>query len=388
MALAFQPIRSRLVLFASGFEPLGPAQHQERFARTLMRTVQVWGIAAEADPLLEVGDAVARFRAGATGPDWRTEAEIRLLIWDDLLRAELARGIVPRLARGVAALASVIRRGTLKRYMAAHWRYGLFAMWPLLLLGGAATGGVVAGLLLGALPGAGMAAGLTAVACRYGHIDLLLADWAFARDLAKGAHEARIARFADEVIAARHAQVEEVVLVGHSLGAVFAVQALAESLRRDPDPPPRGPRFALVGLGSSVLKIALLPEAVRLRADLALLAGTPGLVWTDYASRRDVLSFERSEPVGFLGLPGRGPRLESVHPRDMVDTATWKRIRWNFLRLHRQYVMGNGRRHFLDFGLLACGPLPTGAGLRAERLLDHHGAISQDVVGLPEGLAA
>jgi hypothetical protein len=37
--------------------------------------------------------------------------------------------------------------------------------------------------------------------------------------------------------------------------------------------------------------------------------------------------------------------------------------------------MGNGRRYFLDFGLLLCGPLPAGAGLRPDRLLGIDGAL-------------
>jgi pimeloyl-ACP methyl ester carboxylesterase len=211
------------------------------------------------------------------------------------------------------------------------------------------------------------------------HLDILLADWRFAIDVARGRHAAyaaRITRFADEIAAALgRPGVDEVLLVGHSLGAVFAVEALAEALRRDPGLLRAGPRFALVGLGPSVLKIALHPAAGRLRAALARLADTPGLVWVDHSSRRDVLSFERSEPIATLGLPGHGPRLERVHPRDMVDAATWSRIRHQPLRIHRQYVLGNTRRYSLDFGLLSCGPLPVESGLRPDRVLGSDGAL-------------
>jgi pimeloyl-ACP methyl ester carboxylesterase len=76
---------------------------------------------------------------------------------------------------------------------------------------------------------------MTAFARRVLHLDLVLADWAFARDLARRrtvAHAARVRRFADEVIATtRRRDADEIALIGHSLGAVFAVQALAEALR-------------------------------------------------------------------------------------------------------------------------------------------------------------
>jgi hypothetical protein len=380
-----RPVRRRIVLYAPGFERLRPEEHRDRFARTLTRTAAVWSIDAEATPLVpSAGDALPTFSARASGPDWRTEAEIHLLAWDDLLRAELGRDALARLGRGTAALGRILLGGTLARYAAAHWRYGLFALYPMSLLLAIVAAGAAAGLVAGGgAAGVGLAAavlaGLMASARSVLHLDLLLADWAFARDLARhqtASHAVRVRRFADEILAAaRRADADEILLVGHSLGAVFAVMALAEALRRDRALLGRSRRFALLGLGSSVLKIALDPAAERLRTDLAQLATAPVLVWVDYPSRRDVLSFERSEPIEHLGLPGRGPRLESVHPRDMVDAAHWSRMRWNFLRIHRQYVMGNGRRYFLDFGLLLCGPLPAGAGLRPDRLLGIDGAL-------------
>lgn len=201
---------------------------------------------------------------------------------------------------------------------------------------------------------------------------MLLAGWRFARAVALGAHAgyATAVERAAAAIAAAMAErgCDEVVLSGHSLGAVFTVQALALALRRDPAllERPGAPRFALIGLGSSLLKIALHPAAAALRRDIAQLAATPGLIWQEHSSRRDALSFERVEPVATLGLAGRGPRIVGIQPRDMVDTRTWRRICWQPLRLHRQYVMGNGRRYFLDHGLMVRGPVPVSSGLRGQ----------------------
>lgn len=143
---------------------------------------------------------------------------------------------------------------------------------------------------------------------RWLHLRHLLADWVFARDLARGARpelDARIERFAQEIIAARHRQdVDEVALVGHSLGMVLLCEALATALTREPQVP--GPRLALVGLGSSVLKIALMPQARRLRDAVARIAVAPGLAWMEFTSRRDLVCFHRADPVAVLAWPGRG----------------------------------------------------------------------------------
>ena len=62
----------------------------------------------------------------------------------------------------------------------------------------------------------------------------------------------------------------------------------------------------VVGLGSSLLKIALMPQAARLRGGIARIATMPGLTWLEFTSRRDLVSFHRADPVAVLGLAGQG----------------------------------------------------------------------------------
>jgi pimeloyl-ACP methyl ester carboxylesterase len=220
---------------------------------------------------------------------------------------------------------------------------------------------------------------LVLLADRRAHLGHLFADWSFARDLAAGTRPeiaARIARFAEEIAAARRARdVEEVVLTGHSLGMVLLAQALAEALARDPDPPRPAPRLALVGLGSSLLKVALMPQGAALRAAVARIAAEPGLAWMEYTSRRDLVSFHRADPVAVLGLAGRGPAMERIHPRAMLDPAAWRRVRLSMLRAHRIYVTGHARRYFFDWGLIACGPGAVGRDAPPDRLLGPDGSL-------------
>ena len=42
----------------------------------------------------------------------------------------------------------------------------------------------------------------------------------------------------------------------------------------------------------------------------------------------------------------------------MVEEHTYRRFHLNFLRIHRQAVMGNERRYFYDYYMLCCGPIP------------------------------
>lgn len=378
------PVRRRLVLHVPGYEPLTAAEQQRRLSRTLDRCAATWGLRAGTGAGTAAPDgAVLAFPARLAGPDWATEAEIRILAWDDLIARDLAVPLPARILRGGMALARLLADGTIGRYRAAHWRYLLFVALPVAMLLGAVLAGLLAGMVAGGSAGlalgVALALALVVMADRRLHLGHLFADWVFARDLARGTRPdlaARIARFAAEIAEARRRRdVDEVVLIGHSLGMVLLAEALAAALEQEAGPPRPAPRLALVGLGSSLLKVALMPEADRLRRAVARIAAAPGLAWLEFSSRRDLVSFHRADPVAVLGLPGTGPRMERIHPRAMLDDAAWRRVRRSVLRAHRIYVTGNGRRYFYDWGLIACGPGAVGRGPFPDRLLGPGGAL-------------
>ena len=179
---------------------------------------------------------------------------------------------------------------------------------------------------------------------------------------------------AEEIIAAdRAGAVDEILLLGHSLGAVLAVDALDRALQRKPDLGSRGPRLALVTAGSSILKIGLHRAAGRLRDALVRVSRAPGLFWVDYQALADVMNFYRADPVRECGLQPTGrPIIRSVRIRHMLQPASYSRVRRNLYRLHCQFVSGNERRAIYDYFMLVCGPLPAEQQARL-----HEGASSQ-----------
>ena len=375
------PTRRRVVLHVPGYEPLDTAGQERRLRRVLTQSATVWSLRLETSMAKTSDDGVVRaFAARMAGPGWATAAEIRILGWHDLVARDLEVPLPVRMLRGAGALVALLANGTLGRYRAAHWRYLLFALLPVAMLAGALLAGMLAALAaggwMGLALGVAVAAGLLWLADRRAHLGHLCADWVFARDLARGQRAevtARIARFAEEVAAARRLEdVDEVVLTGHSLGMVLLAEALASSIAARHG----GPRLVLVGLGSSLLKLALMPQAGRLRAAVGQIAAAPGLAWVEFTSRRDLVSFHRADPVRVLGLPGQGPRMDAIHPRNMLDAAGWRRVRISMLRAHRIYVTGIGRRYFFDWGMIACGPGAIGRDPTPDRLIRPDGTIT------------
>src|SRR5262249_22770821 len=128
-----------------------------------------------------------------------------------------------------------------------------------------------------------------------------LADWIFARDYMYGRLpdiEARLEKFADRVIAvARAGKADEIVIIGHSLGATFVVDLLARALQRDRDLGRHGPALAVMTIGATIPKITLHPAGGRLRACAEKVAAEPSVFWVEYQAREDAISFYRFHPV-------------------------------------------------------------------------------------------
>jgi hypothetical protein len=366
-------IKTRRVYLLTGYEPLAPEAHHHRFAREIRRFEKTWSLAAEIGALtLRADSPVASWSATVSGPDFRTEADVRLLRWDDIVAEDMEQPAALRLPRYLLAAGDILVTGTFFRYVAAYWRYSLFAGYPLVLMAVIGALAWLAGWLwaVAGLPdtalvrlgvGGAVAVSLFALASRRLHLTYMLSDWIFARAMIRRrrpAIEARAEAFAAEIAQGVGAgDVDEVVVIGHSLGAAWMVDAVARALARDPELARRGFPLGLAGVGSSTLKIALHPAAGWLRAAVQRVADEPAITWAEYDSHVDFICFYKRNTVDALRLEtATKPVRRSIRLSRMLSPETWSRFRGNLLRIHRQYVMGNEQRYAYDFHMIACGP--------------------------------
>lgn len=338
--------------------------------REIGRFQTTWGLSATVGAAAEAPSSpVTSWPVTVAGPDFSVETDVRLLRWDDIVAEDMDLPVWRRLPLYLLAAGDMLVTGTFFRYAAAYWRYALFAAYPLVLLVLFAA----AGWLLPALPGvfgwplptlarlaggAAVFAALVAIAGPRLHLTYMLSDWIFARDMIRQSRPAITARaeaFAREIAAGLAAEdVDEVVVVAHSLGAVWMIDAVARVLASGGAG--RVP-LGLCGVGSSTLKIALHPSAGWLRERVRSLAEAPAITWAEYDSHVDFICFYKNNTAEALGLPASGrPVRQSIRLSRMLSPHTWRRFRGNLLRIHRQYVMGNEQRYAYDFHMIACGP--------------------------------
>jgi hypothetical protein len=189
----------------------------------------------------------------AHADDWQVETVHEVLLWDDIVRADFARPLLPRLGRAAIAYFDFSVTGTLFRYFRANWRFGLFSLFPPVLLAlFAAAAWVSAHFAVGFLGFAGpgglmveLTVGLTFFFAllrwpgRRWRVQQALEAWIAANDYLHGRRvdiEARLDGFAEVILApSRQTGVDEIVLVGHSMGAMLALDLVDRALAIDPE---------------------------------------------------------------------------------------------------------------------------------------------------------
>jgi hypothetical protein len=368
-------VRARLVVHIHGYQLTAPERFHRRFARDFATFGKTWSVETETGTPI-VSTRQGRWPAQAIGLNWSTRTDYRLIRLDDLIERGHHRPLLKRIVLGIRGLLDFILDRAIIGYFRFGWRYALFTLAPMAMMIASLLAGGLVGRWLSPITGPWLAmlVGIAAFAAAIGFFTkkffllILLEDWAFASDLARGL-QPEIAERIDEgsrdVLAAiASGGYDEVLLIGHSLGAVMILH-LAELLLKDL--PGNGadastpPRIAILTIGSSALKIGLHSAAEPLRRAAASVSSSPRLIWADYWSHHDVMNFPRTDPAVAMGLVPRFPTISRKAVfREMVSTETLNTLRFDFFRKHNLFFHAATRRSGYDYFMFTCGPFYCG----------------------------
>ena len=350
-------VRRRTVWYVHGFDPATTARYRRIFAAASER--------------LDV--VIEDLPGGAAG--WRarrgeTVTDVRHLRYEDLVRAWRAGPLWRRLWRGARAFAGSCREGAMQRLLRrAPWVPGL-AVFPFLVLGAPVA---VAALAFVAGPLAGIAAMAVAMAgalwlVRWSYLDVVADLFAWMTALARGegqadAYRARVRAMAAEI--AGGGEADEVLVVGHSLGGIGAIQAVAAVL--DGGTPAAGAasgggRLGLLTLGSThgVVLAQRGAGRARLAAAVARVAAD-GVFWVDVTSPRDMFCVPLTDPLLLIGdaaAPGMtSPRVISAPLRDAPAIPGDRRTVFGAMRRHMGYLLAPEPGSGFDYADAVTGPL-------------------------------
>jgi hypothetical protein len=371
-------IARRHVFHVGGYDPIAVEARYRRFQRELSIFERTWGVTSVTSELVPAADNTpAWWMVTTQGPNWRVETIYEVLTWDDIILADFARPMGPRIVNWMKAFHEFILSGTVLKYFWASWSYGLFFFYPIAHVVLFACVAFVLGLWLGAsfgftsllVAGAiGMPIfiGLFMTLGRRWRVNQAFEDWIFAREFVHGERadiDARLDSFADALIArARDTSLDEIVVLGHSLGASLVADFVERALAHDPDLGRRGPQVCILHLGATTPKFTLHPEGHALRRKMARLAAEPSIAWGEYQAPQDLIGFSGFDPVALSrGLERRGDRKPVIRLIAIADMLRWKtylRYALKFMRVHYQFVMANEKRAPYDYFMMICGPVP------------------------------
>ena len=378
------PIQRRHVIYVEGYDPQGAEGYYSLFKRSWERFLKVWPLTARLHELQIDSEEFAHWDIETSGPNWQVFTRYEFLRQEHIIRANMAEPLRRQIPRALAWAFDYVVSGAIVRVLRASSDFGLalifFQMllicWLVLAAGGgwliawAATAHlglpVLGGVLVGALAALAVFFALRPLANRW-FVVQINSHWPYLCEFARGeagCFDRPIEACAQRVVAAvRGNEADEIVVIGHSGGGVLAPAVITRALELDPDLGRRGPPLVLLTLGSIAPGAALHPKAVKLRAVFARLAVEPSVTWIDAQSRKDVLNFWDFDPVAGIGLTVAGERRNplrwKIRFREMLSPELYRRIHFNFFRLHYQFIMANDRRAPYDYFMLACGPVPV-----------------------------
>lgn len=378
----------RRVFYIPGYDPFPPRRYRELYRKEGREQAALSGYSLELMPKPKRADKPYGWRV-TSDMGSPAEAEVEVLVWSDLVKQSMARGVAGSYWLLLRTAWVYGASGALWRLVRLRKGPMIAALYPAVLL-------VVQGLValgLGALAAwlsRGLSWGLSwvlaasvvwAILIGFRRLDrrfyayYLMHDFAFTAS-ERGAYpavlEARLLEFAARVRGALASGVDEVLVVGHSSGVHLAVSVLADLIRRGV--PVDGPALGFLSLGQVVPMASFLPEATRLRADLAYLSQRRELSWVDVSAPGDGCSFALCDPVAVTGVAPEGqlwPLVLSAAFTQTLSPPRWQRLRRRFFRLHFQYLCAfdnlPGRPDDYDYFRITAGPLTLAERFRLRK---------------------
>ena len=371
------PVFRRRVFYIPGYDPIHPRRYRELYRREGQDQAKISGYHLELTPKKVKGPYGWHVNTLIDGA--RGQADIEVLVWADIVKSSMERGIAGTYLQLVRTAWAYIGSGALFRLAGLRKGPMIAALYPIVFLLVQLLLSCLAGWGLGLVisqvhPILGWAAGLAlvwAMLRAFKRWDnkvfayYLMHDYAYSAQ-AGGANppelEARMARFRQTITEALAGDFDEVLVVGHSSGAHLAVSILSDIIRAGL-PEPR-PALAFLSLGQVVPMVSFLPRAQRLRADLHYLAARDELVWIDVTAPGDGCAFALCDPVAVTGVAPAGKRWPLVVSAAFTQTlspARWAELRWRFFRLHFQYLCAFDRPRDYDYFQITGGAIPLAA---------------------------
>lgn len=363
-------VRRRRVHYFSGFDPRGAAHYHRLFKEEAAKPQPLGGV-INVGRRRKAGKIFSQWpvewRAHADQPSAEVSTEHVFMSWDDIIRAHWSRSPWMLWLEFWRAYTGIVRDVDLRKVKAIFRSVYLTGILPALFLGltllcglliasgiwalgapwnAGGTWALYAWTALSALAGTAWIYGAWTYGAKKGvfwllrifHYVILLG-----RGQVKSASQ-RTQEWVEFIIERQQVDpVDEVLLVGHSIGTLMMVDTV-DALLKDPrwEKCQAERKTQVLTLGQCYPFVAMVPQAEAFRATLARLSHHPQLLWWDVTAKIDPLCFYRAHPLVKTGVAYANAPMPILHAAGffrMYTPATWKSIRKDKLQAHFLYLL-------------------------------------------------
>lgn len=375
-------IKKREVFYISGYDPRGARHYYALYKEHLLKQNRLNGLNATISKRqTNSGESFWEITAHDKGTDVQTK--YNFLSWTDIIVENWSKSITDMVNNFNYSVSAYIFTGLIFKYAKLSIKQMMAGLYPALytlflfafmLFAGYETQKLLASLvpLYISMPVAfvamylvlnlGVKLGKSLAVFWLFNIYTLSVKWSKGK-LPK--LEKKIDAFVDEVFKvmqnADKNGVNEVLIVGHSVGTMLSVPLVARVLRKCEQEGIDGSILKLLTLGGTIPLISIQKEAQSYRDDLQYLALKEGFVWVDYTSKIDGTCFPMLDPILSAGLTreqGKGPIILSSRFHTLYTKENYKKLRYKWFDVHFWYIMSSDLPGAYDYFKITAGAEP------------------------------
>src|ERR1017187_8603860 len=127
-------IHKRLVIYVQGYDPRGLAEYYRMFRREFRRTCELYGLTGKVGgPQNDPKRFTTAWDVTTNGNGWQVETRYLFLRWEDIIRNDFTRPPWWKVVHMYRTMGAILFNGGVWRILKAHWRFGCFVLYPLVL---------------------------------------------------------------------------------------------------------------------------------------------------------------------------------------------------------------------------------------------------------------
>jgi hypothetical protein len=370
----------RHLFFLSGFDPKGAAHYHRLYATEAERQGNMTGVRYEVGPRHRTVSGNSSWQVASVENGTTTaRTTFEHVRWDDIVRTRWPRSAWDAVRAAFRAYRAVLQSPAgLRKTWRASPRTLVSLAYPIVIwlsaaivvIAAACLAFAVGKVLAGEAAAAGIGIGVAAAAGwaalrleRRFNTTWLLSIYDFCAGWCEGRMPelpGRLDSLANEVERAlRDPEIDEVLIVGFSVGSALAVSTAARVHARC-DEPRALEKLAILTLAHCIPLLGLLRNATDFRRELLQVAKCAGLRWVDYSSPADWGSFALVDPValclGEVSDYHRPVLMLSPRFHTMFEPRRYAKLVRDKRRMHLQYLMAGERPARYDYFRLTAGP--------------------------------